>query len=228
MPTMGSITQQIRDLGSGERRDGAARELWDRYFEELVRHALKTLRAMRATRRIADEEDVALHAFFKAYQGIEHGQLNVGNRDDLRKLLRWNVKCEAINQMNHALRKGLGGAASDGDDTGIQRIPGKEMTPESLLLAEEGCRRLLDLLGEGDLRRVALCKLLGHTNEEIAKDLGCCHATVERKIDRIRMIWAKVAPEGPPKPGPRNTSGADVAEDLVDTTIILRGLLGQP
>jgi hypothetical protein len=49
---------------------------------------------------------------------------------------------------------------------------------------------------------------------------------VERKIDRIRGFWDKVAPDGPPKPGPRNISGADVAKDLVDTTTILRGLSG--
>jgi DNA-directed RNA polymerase specialized sigma24 family protein len=30
----------------------------------------------------------------------------------------------------------------------------------------------------------------GYTNEEIARDLGCGLRTVERKLGRIRTLWA--------------------------------------
>jgi F420-dependent methylenetetrahydromethanopterin dehydrogenase len=94
------------------------------------------------------------------------------------------------------------------------------------LLAEEGCRQLLDLLDEESLRRMALLKLIGHTNEEIARKLDCSLAKVERKLKRIRLKWAHVAPPGPAAPGPRNASSAEVVEDTGSTTVILRGLAG--
>jgi DNA-directed RNA polymerase specialized sigma24 family protein len=55
-------------------------------------------------------------------------------------------------------------------------------------MAEE-CQRLLGMLTEPDLRSVALWKLEGYTNEEIAAKLGCVERTVERKVRRIRAVW---------------------------------------
>jgi DNA-directed RNA polymerase specialized sigma24 family protein len=37
---------------------------------------------------------------------------------------------------------------------------------------------------------VATFKLEGYTNEEIASRLGCVVSTVERKLARIRNMWA--------------------------------------
>jgi hypothetical protein len=102
---MGSITQHIRDLGRGERREEAVRELWDRYFEGLVRYALKKLRAMHAARGIADQEDAAVRAFAKVCRGIEAGQLRIGNRGDFLKLLRWSTNNETKNQVNRYPRQ---------------------------------------------------------------------------------------------------------------------------
>jgi DNA-directed RNA polymerase specialized sigma24 family protein len=38
---------------------------------------------------------------------------------------------------------------------------------------------------------VASWKLEGYTDEEIAARLGCVTRTVERKLARIRSIWAR-------------------------------------
>jgi DNA-directed RNA polymerase specialized sigma24 family protein len=40
-----------------------------------------------------------------------------------------------------------------------------------------------------ELRSVALWKLEGYTNQEIAGKLGCVAGTVERKLRVIRSIW---------------------------------------
>jgi hypothetical protein len=51
------------------------------------------------------------------------------------------------------------------------------------------CRRLLGLLGSDTLRSVALWKMEGLTNEEIAGRLGCVRFTVDRKLQTIRKVW---------------------------------------
>ena len=225
---MGSVTMCIRDLETRERREEAVRKLWDRYFEGLVRHALKKLRAMHAARGIADQEDAAVRAFAKVCRGIEAGQLRIGDRGDFLKLLRWSTNNETKDLVNRYPRQNPHASMDpDGGGTNLDQVPGMEEGFE-LLLAEEGCRRLLALLGEEVLRRIALWKFLGHTNEEVARKLDCSLASVERKIGRIRAKWAAFAPaDKPAKPGPRNASGMDVADGLDSITTILRWLAGR-
>jgi hypothetical protein len=115
---------------------------------------------------------------------------------------------------------------SDGDDAGLEKVAGKGTPPEFLLLAEEGCRHLLDLLDEELLRRIALWKLIGHTSEEIARKLDCSLAKVERKLERIRRKWIHLVPVGSRRSVPRNAAGVEVAEDTDGTTVILRALAG--
>jgi DNA-directed RNA polymerase specialized sigma24 family protein len=55
----------------------------------------------------------------------------------------------------------------------------------------EECQRLLDLVQDEDLRRVALWKMEGYTNEEIAARLGCVTRSVERKLGVVRRLWTK-------------------------------------
>ena len=46
-----------------------------------------------------------------------------------------------------------------------------------------------DLLPEPELRQIALWKVEGYTNEEIATRLDCVSRTIERKVSRIRLLW---------------------------------------
>ena len=52
--------------------------------------------------------------------------------------------------------------------------------------------RLLNLLDDDELRRIAVCKLEGWSNYEIAQHLGCAVFTVERRLRLIRAIWKDV------------------------------------
>ncbi len=57
-------------------------------------------------------------------------------------------------------------------------------------MADE-CRRLLDCLEDETLHAVAVWKMEGQTNAAIAERLGCVESTVERKLKRIRELWAR-------------------------------------
>ena len=50
---------------------------------------------------------------------------------------------------------------------------------------------MLAALDDETLRRVALWKMEGYTNEEIADKLGVTCRSVERKLQRIRGKWTR-------------------------------------
>jgi transcriptional antiterminator len=56
-------------------------------------------------------------------------------------------------------------------------------------VAEE-YRRLLDLLGDESLQQVAVWKMEGSSNDEIAEKLSCSRRTVARKLEAIRSLWS--------------------------------------
>jgi DNA-directed RNA polymerase specialized sigma24 family protein len=221
----GSITQCIRNLEDGVRREDAARELWDHFFSDLARYALGKLRAMNAPGAADDGEDAAERAFTKVCRGIESGQLRIGGRVDLRRLLLRAAARVAIDLRRSAARHG---GDQGGVGSALAQVEDGEPGPELLALEQEGCRQLLDLLGDDVLRRIALWKLAGYTNGEIAGRLDCSLAKVERKLGRIRERWAEATPCRPPQTGPRSAAAANgVVEEIGGTTVVLRGLAGR-
>jgi len=51
--------------------------------------------------------------------------------------------------------------------------------------------RLLERLASSTIREVAICKMEGATNEEIAGRIGRSVVTVERLLVAIRCIWQR-------------------------------------
>ncbi len=72
---------------------------------------------------------------------------------------------------------------------GIDQVLGREPTPEFAVQVAEQCELMIGMLDDQSLRVVALLKLEGFTNEEIARTLDCALGTVERKLSRIRKRW---------------------------------------
>jgi DNA-directed RNA polymerase specialized sigma24 family protein len=200
MAASGSVTPWIRELQAGNRL--AAQKLWERYFKRLVGLARKKLR--KRPWGVADEEDVALSAFDSFCRGAEQGRFpQLTDRDDLWQLLVMITCRKAADLVEQESRRKRGGgkvqsqsavtgpADSDGESAGLELVLGSEPSPEFAAEMVDQCRHLLGLLGKGELRSIALWKMEGYTNAEIAKKLGCVAVTIERRLRLIRGIWAK-------------------------------------
>lgn len=186
----GSITRCLGLIRAGDR--AAAQPLWERYFGRLVALARGRLRA--APRPVDGAEDVALSAFDSFYRRAEGGQFpKLQDRDDLWQVLYVLTVRKAINLLHHQGRKSRGGgrvrALSDLENLGAAGFLDPEPTPQLAAILAEECRRRLDALSDPTLRQVALWRLEGYANAEIAERLGCVEGTVERKLRRIREIW---------------------------------------
>jgi DNA-directed RNA polymerase specialized sigma24 family protein len=196
----GSVTHWVGLLKAGDH--AAAQPLWEAYCRRLAGLARKKLGD--SPRRAADEEDVALSAFDSLCRGAAQGRFPLlRDRDDLWHLLVVLTARKAWRQAKHEAREKRGGgrvlAAADlaaGDtssDEGLAQAIGQEPAPDFAAQVAEECRLLLDRLGDAELRSIALWKMEGYANEEIAGRLGCAPRTVERKLRRIRVLWSEEA-----------------------------------
>ena len=88
-------------------------------------------------------------------------------------------------------RDARGRSPGEQTELDLERLLGSEPTPEFAALVADECRQLLDRLGDETLRAVAVWKMEGQTNAAIASRLGCVDSTVERKLKRIRDLWAR-------------------------------------
>jgi len=186
-----SVTRLIRMLKSGDRL--AAQGLWEAYFQKLI--GLARARLARASTTMADAEDVALSAFDSFYRRAERGEFpRLEDRDDLWQLLFVLTVRKAINLVRYQGRKSRGSgrlvSLSDLDGLEADLVLGTEPSPEFAAEMVDECRRLLDLLPDATLRSVALWKMEGYSNSEIAQRLGCVNKTVERKLRAIREVWS--------------------------------------
>jgi DNA-directed RNA polymerase specialized sigma24 family protein len=196
MAADGSVTRWIDTLKAGDR--DAAQALWNAYFQRLVVLARARLRG--TARRAADEEDVALSAFDSFFRGVERGRFpRLNDRDDLWRLLFVITVRKASNLAKFEGRQARGSGRvwplSALAEPGAAEAIGNEPSPELAAQVADECRRLLARLPSDALREIALWKMEGFTNEEIAAQLGCVRFTIDRKLRTIRQIWAGQAAE---------------------------------
>jgi DNA-directed RNA polymerase specialized sigma24 family protein len=196
-----SVTQWIADLRSCD-RDEATRLLWSRYFERLARLGQARLRAI--ARGPADGEDVALSAFDSFFRGSAEGRFSqLAGRDDLWRLLTTIVIRKASNRRRSEgqLKRGagrvvvgsdLGAADPDGNDP-LAGLASSDPTPEFAAELTDEIQRRFEELPDESLRVVALLRMEGYSNAEIASALDCSPRSVERKLELIRAVWGREA-----------------------------------
>jgi DNA-directed RNA polymerase specialized sigma24 family protein len=83
-------------------------------------------------------------------------------------------------------------AALGGESTGaggLAAVVGSEPTPEFAAQVADELSRLLGELRDDPLRQIALLRMEGYRNEEIAARINCSLRSVERKLDLIRKVW---------------------------------------
>jgi RNA polymerase sigma factor (sigma-70 family) len=189
----GSVTLWLRLVRDGD--EAGVQQLWHRYFNRLV--ALARGKLQGAPCRAEDAEDAALSAFDSFCRGAEQGRFpRLGNRDDLWRLLVMITARKAYDLAEREGRLKRGGDKVHVDPTGLwESIAGNEPTPEFAAQAAEEYRRLLSLLADAELRSIAIWKMEGLTNQEIAARLDCAIPTVERRLRRIRKTWSAASHE---------------------------------
>jgi DNA-directed RNA polymerase specialized sigma24 family protein len=195
----GSVTYWIAELRDGE-ASAAQRELWDRYFRRIVALARTKLGAL--PRGPADEEDVAISAMQSLFQGFERDRFpDLYDRHNLWSLLAKITARKAINERQKQTAKKRGGGVprlsvgpTGGDDSMPRCDPSDDdLGPDFIVTMEEEMRRLMAILPDETLRRIAGRKLEGYSSAEIATELGVVERTVERKLALIRATWAPAA-----------------------------------
>jgi RNA polymerase sigma factor (sigma-70 family) len=182
MNTEGTVTTWIQALSQGDAV--AAQRLWERYFARMVDLARSKLRGMAPG--AADEEDVALSAFHGFCQAVAQQRFpRLANRDDLWQVLVMLTARKAIDRRKYQHRDKRAGLTT----SLLDEVIGPEPDPAFAALVADEFQTLLHRLGEEDLRAIALRKLEGYTNKEIAAQLGCTERTVGRRLSLIRGIW---------------------------------------
>src|SRR4051812_48584294 len=176
-----SVTQFLNEFKRGD--SSAFDELWNRYFSRLVAVARRRLQNERRMAG-ADEEDVALSAFKSFHRRARRGDFpHLDDRDDLwvqlvtltrQKLIDLRRREGARKRDHNRLvsEADLAGSRADDGEGGFASFVGQEPDPAFSAMMTEECRRLLDILGDDTLRRIALAKMGMHTHQEIADEFG--------------------------------------------------------
>jgi len=169
----------------------AANQIWQHYFDRLVRSVRQKLRGQ--NRAVSDEEDIVLSVFDSFYRAAELGRFpNLSDRDDLWRLLLKMSARKVVDKWRHDQRQRRGAGVKvhsldDGcDDIAITQAIGNEPTPEMVLMMEESIERLISHLGVGQLRDLAVAKLEGASNADLARRFECSERTIERRLHLIR------------------------------------------
>jgi RNA polymerase sigma factor (sigma-70 family) len=179
MSSADPVTDWIAQVKDGHRT--AVGQLLERYFGRLVHLARARLGGVPGL--ASYDEDVALSAFKSLCIGAELNKYpRLEDRHDLWRLLATMTVRKAIDLQRRR-------RPTPADPGAFEELLSREPDPDVAAEMAEAFDGLLARLGDEKLREVALWKVEGHSNAEIAARLGCAERSVERKLHRIRLLW---------------------------------------
>ncbi len=175
----------------------AASLLWDRFFAQLM--TLTRVRLQASSRAMSDEEDIVLSAMKSFCIGMRNGRFpELTNSESLWRLLLTITLRKIADKQNYDKRSkrdiaklqsnNSGGNEQDGE---VNALISLELDPEIAAECAEQIGRLMESLEHEDLKKVAIMKMEGYTNAEIAHDVTCSLTSIERKLRTIRSIWSQ-------------------------------------
>lgn len=185
-----SVTRLIQRLKDND--PDTAGQIWRRYFERLLPLARSKLQAL--PHRAVDEEDVLVSVFDRFFRAAKEDRFSrLQDRDDLWQILLMLTERKVADQYRAAETQKRGGDVSHqrssepADD--LRDLADHEPGPEFVAAFNDHLARALQRLGEPTTREVALLRLEGYENRDIAERLEISVSSVERKLRVIREVW---------------------------------------
>jgi DNA-directed RNA polymerase specialized sigma24 family protein len=179
---VGSVTRWLSGLKRGDRQ--ATQALWERYFEPMVRVAERRLRGTPC--RVDSAQDVAVDAFLSFCRNAQReGHFpDLHGRDNLVRLLVRFTSFKAYDVYAREVRRRriVRGESALGE-AGFEPHAGRERPPE---FETQLAGLLAKLPEELKLREIAVMRMEGWSNNEIAAECELSRATVERRLRVIR------------------------------------------
>lgn len=186
-----SVTLMLAQLKGGD--ELAAQLIWDRFFERVRKLAKKKLGTI--SKRTLDEEDIALSAINVLCTGAKDGRFaKLEDRDDLWQILCMITSRKAATAWRKQMSKKevgesiIGGGKGSGVQMGLEHIASAKPDDAYLNTLTQTSHELLEGLDER-LKEVAMLKLQGYKNQEIADKIGRSIKSVERYLATIRDEW---------------------------------------
>jgi RNA polymerase sigma factor (sigma-70 family) len=200
-PDNSDVTGLILKVRTGD--EEAAQELWNRYSEQIVEVARRSLKD--SSRRVQDEEDVAVIAFKSLLSGIAAGRFpELDHRDQLWRLLMVITTRKAAAAIEKDHRQKRGGGDVRGDSAvmarenegsvlgGFDGLASENSAPDIAAVMADETQQLLASLPDETAQRIAALKIERFTHQEIADKLEINIRTVERRLKQIRELWQKI------------------------------------
>lgn len=206
------ITAWVVQVRDGD--EDAAQNLWNYYCDQIVEVARRTMK--RSSRRIHDEEDVAVESFKHLLSGIRDGRFTeLERREQLWRLLMVITSRKAAAMIESDMRQKRGGGEVRGDSAvlgggeegptedddrgshlkdepdGFDRLTSAGDAPDISALVADETENLLASLPDATAEQIVRLKLQGYTHEEIAAELDCNVRTIERRLKQIRELWQR-------------------------------------
>lgn len=167
----------------------AEHHIWQHYHARLLR--LAKARMCGQSDPLVDEEDIVLTAFHSLLSGIKDGRFpDLRDRHDLWQLLIMLTERAAVQQFRYESAKKRAGtvrALPRGEE--LEQVLEQKTDSRFVDCFCENVEARLQQLHEDVQRRIAVMRLQGYTVQEIADQLACSKARVERKLRLIRAVW---------------------------------------
>ncbi len=193
-----TVVAWVERLQEGD--EAAATEIWEAYYRRLL--GLARARMNQLPKRDVDEEDIVINAFDSFFRGVKQQRfIDLADRTSLWRILAMLTSRKVAREIERRMsqKRGQGKVRGESvfqptDDNEAGRLGDVEwdskQQPDFLAQMREEMDVLLARLEDDELRAIAMMKLEGSTNQEIADHLEVTERTVERKVKKIRDAWA--------------------------------------
>lgn len=179
----------VSDYQAGS--ESAARDLFDKYCERLMKLAKRRIGQRMASR--FDPEDVIQSAFRTFFTRVKNDEFTFEAEDDLFKLLvRLTVRKTLRRIEHHSAAKrnpNLEAAQRTDDVEPFSLLAGQNVSPDMEVALIDEFQNFIGDLPVLD-RQVIELKIQGYTTAEIAEKVGSYERKVRRVLERIEKLSA--------------------------------------